>query len=209
MKKILVLGLLVVLSGCKESSTGLDKNVINTAYKSCYDKLKLSLKSPSSLRINNTVISMDYPNPYQVFRVYTDKLIDGSNGKILVHNPESKNRFRELKSEISYEAQNSFGVFLPGEFSCSYVLHLSNRNSSPYEIRMASITNDDNELELNDESFTFGESSNLYINNINKIIIYAPNDYTENDNAIFDKATETYETSNRLKGVKVGLLNTY
>lgn len=35
MKKFLILSVLVGLSGCKESSTGLDKNVLNTAFKKC------------------------------------------------------------------------------------------------------------------------------------------------------------------------------
>lgn len=46
MKKVLLLGLLVWLVGCKEKETGLEKQVINATYESCLSTLKKKVKKP-------------------------------------------------------------------------------------------------------------------------------------------------------------------
>ena len=56
MMRILIILLVIGLSGCKESVTGLDKRVLNAAYDNCQEKLKSVLKSPSSLRISDAAI---------------------------------------------------------------------------------------------------------------------------------------------------------
>ena len=45
MKKLVLISSLLLLGGCKESNTGLDKNVFNTSYDKCVEYLTNSLKA--------------------------------------------------------------------------------------------------------------------------------------------------------------------
>ena len=60
MKKIILLSLVLGLVGCKETNTGMDKNLFNTSYDKCVDYLTDSLKSPSSLKIREVSNSYEY-----------------------------------------------------------------------------------------------------------------------------------------------------
>ena len=108
MKKILILALLMGLGGCKESSTGLNKEFLNTGYEKCKEYLSTSLKSPSSLKIEQAVLSTFIASPDNVYKTYGSFLINGN--KIKQSYIDNKVRFREMLVDIDYDAENSYGA---------------------------------------------------------------------------------------------------
>ncbi|NAR56695.1 hypothetical protein GPS50_04335 [Acinetobacter haemolyticus] len=132
MKKILIAGMAalgLVLSGCTESKTGLQKNVINTGFEKCTDYLTSSLKSPSSLRISEAAVFVQKPEAQDVYSVFGDIVV--KDGKITEIARDNKRRFREMLVAINYEAQNSYGVYLGGTYQCQYLFELNNDEISP------------------------------------------------------------------------------
>lgn len=129
MKKIIILAALIGLAGCAENNTGLQKNVVNTGFEKCADYLTSSLKSPSSLRISEAAIFVQNPKVDDVYSVFGNIIV--KNGQITELARDSKRRFREMLVVISYEAQNSFGVYLGGTYQCQYLLELNNDEVSP------------------------------------------------------------------------------
>lgn len=132
MKKLLAVGVLwlgLVLGGCAENKTGLQKNVINTSFEKCTDYLTSSLKSPSSLRVGEAAVFVQNPEVEDVYSVFGNLVV--KNGKITEIARDDKRRFREMLVVISYEAQNSFGVYLGGTYQCQYLFELNNDEISP------------------------------------------------------------------------------
>lgn len=129
MKKILILGLLVGLSGCKESSTGLDKEFLNTGFEKCKEYLSTSLKSPSSLKIDQAILSTFIASPDDVYKTYGSFLMN--RDKIKQSYIDSKARFREMLVDIDYDAENSYGVSLRGNYQCKFIYMLENDSLSP------------------------------------------------------------------------------
>lgn len=132
MKKLLIAGVAalgLVLSGCAESKTGLQKNVINTGFEKCTDYLTSSLKSPSSLRISEAAVFVQKPEAQDVYSVFGDIVV--KDGKITEIARDNKRRFREMLVAINYEAQNSYGVYLGGTYQCQYLFELNNDEISP------------------------------------------------------------------------------
>ena len=132
MKGILIAGVLgfgLVLGGCAENKTGLQKNVINTGFEKCIDYLTSSLKSPSSLRVGEAAVFVQNPKVEDVHSVFGNLVV--KNGKITEIARDDKRRFREMLVVISYEAQNSFGVYLGGIYQCQYLFELNNDEVSP------------------------------------------------------------------------------
>ncbi|QIC69820.1 hypothetical protein [Acinetobacter indicus] len=132
MKKLLIVGVAalgLVLSGCTESKTGLQKNVINTGFEKCANYLTSSLKSPSSLRISEAVVFVQKPEAQDVYSVFGDIVV--KDGKITEIARDNKRRFREMLVAINYEAQNSYGVYLGGTYQCQYLFELNNDEISP------------------------------------------------------------------------------
>jgi major membrane immunogen (membrane-anchored lipoprotein) len=131
-KKLLIAGVAalgLVLSGCTESKTGLQKNVINTGFEKCTDYLTSSLKSPSSLRIGEAAVFVQKPEAQDVYSVFGDIVV--KDGKITEIARDNKRRFREMLVSINYEAQNSYGVYLGGTYQCQYLFELNNDEISP------------------------------------------------------------------------------
>lgn len=129
MKKAILSVLIIGLLGCAENKTGLQKNVINTGFEKCSDYLTSSLKSPSSLRISEASLFVQSPEVEDVYNV--SRNIITKDGGITELARDSKRRFREMLVVISYEAQNSFGVYLGGTYQCQYLFELNNDEISP------------------------------------------------------------------------------
>lgn len=186
MKKILLAGVVLVLLGCKESETGLQKNVINTVYDNCYQKLTTVVKSPSSLRIKNSLFVNHYPNIDDINRIFGSALI--KDNQISKQKMEDKIRFRQIKMIMSYEAQNSFGVYLPGDFECIYTYELSEQNTSPDKIVLSNIDSGDEKINLAIEISDFDNVSNTQLKSIGKITdVGDGNKFTSQDNELYAK----------------------
>lgn len=134
--KCLTLAALVALSltGCKEKDTGLEKQVINAAHGACLDKLTGLLKSPSSLKVSKVDIFLAQPNADLVFGLYRDDIIDKEKGRIKEsYEQVLKPYYRTLGTHIEYDAQNSFGTMLRGQFFCEFAYEINNTgNGSDY-----------------------------------------------------------------------------
>ncbi|MHA3079540.1 hypothetical protein [Acinetobacter sp. ANC 5502] len=193
MKKKLILSIIsvsIILLGCKENQTGLQKDVINSAYDNCYTNLSKTLKSPSSLRVKESLVGVSTPEVNDVYRLYADEIIKDNKISALTH--DSKTRFRMLSVNLNYEAQNSFGVYLPGSFECSYMYKLGEDRQSPSELDLFLIQSDDEKIELNKPIYNFKDSSNLKLtDSINKVVgdsnAYI---FNANDEAMFSKLLE-------------------
>lgn len=129
MKRLVFLCLIVGLYGCKETQTGFDKSLFNTTYSKCVDYLTDSLKSPSSLEIREANISTNIANAEDIKSVYGDLIT--KNGIVEENIKAEKARFREIAVDIDYEAQNSFGASIRGQFQCSYIARLNKTETSP------------------------------------------------------------------------------
>lgn len=136
MKKVLLLGLLVGLVGCKEKETGLEKQVINATYESCLSTLKKRLKSPSSLTVKDVLIVTSPTTAKRAYITHGNLLLNDRKDGISSIYKNSKVRFREIGVSIDYEAQNSFGVYLPQTYDCSYVYSLMLEETSPSDISL-------------------------------------------------------------------------
>lgn len=137
MKKILIAGIAalgLVLSGCTESKTGLQKNVINTALDTCQTYLSGGLKSPSSLRISGVSTIVQQPNLDDIDNVFGNTII--RDNKISETARDNKARYREMLIVVDYEAQNSYGVYLAGVYQCKYLYELNNEEVSPEPLNM-------------------------------------------------------------------------
>ncbi|WP_407595054.1 hypothetical protein [Acinetobacter lwoffii] len=182
MKKIIIFSLVACLLGCKEPQTELQKKVINTAYENCEEKLKATLKSPSSLRINNASASNYMPESQNIYNLYSKKILDDKTNKITTLYKDSKWRYRSLNVGLSYEAQNSFGVYLPGEFSCTYMYELRGEDESPEGLKLIQIKSSDEVADFNGLSISVDSASNYILNeNIKNISSSVGSLFSESD----------------------------
>nr|WP_312824997.1 hypothetical protein [Acinetobacter oleivorans] len=183
MKKLLFLYLLVGLAGCKETQTGLDKNLFNTTYSKCVDYLTDSLKSPSSLKVRAANISINTANAEDINSVFGDLII--KNGIIEENIKDEKARFRELLVNIDYEAQNSFGASIRGLYQCKYITRLNNAETSPkpLNIYLHKLINDGEDINLGvNIPISDLNGSNFSINSdIKKIVGTADSQLNETD----------------------------
>lgn len=134
-KQLILMGFIALsLTGCNEKETGLEKKVINAAYESCLHKLTGLLKSPSSLKVGKVSIYQDQPNANVVLGLYHDRLIDKEKEQLKEsYEQVLKPYYRTLGTHIEYDAQNSFGTMLRGQFFCEVVYELYDTgNSSDY-----------------------------------------------------------------------------
>ena len=141
MKKIFLVGVLgfgLILGGCTENKTGLQKNVVNTAFEKCNEYLASSLKSPSSLRVSGGSVIVQQPDLSDVYDVFGSTII--KSNKISEIARDGKTRYREMLVIVSYEAQNSFGVYLGGTYQCKYLYELNNNESSPKPLNTYLVT---------------------------------------------------------------------
>ncbi|HFX6347954.1 TPA: hypothetical protein ACIFDL_002577 [Acinetobacter nosocomialis] len=184
MKKIVLLGLMALLVGCKEANTGLDKKIINTTYDKCADYLADSLKSPSSLKIGKANISTIIPSAEDINSVFGALIT--KNGLVKDSVKNDKTRFRELIIDIDYEASNSFGASIRGAYQCSYIYSLSNDETSPTSLNTYLY-----KLKNNGENIDIGTNipivdfngSNLYLNKtIKEIVGKKDSQFNEIDN---------------------------
>ncbi|NIE95191.1 hypothetical protein F3J02_01620 [Acinetobacter sp. Tr-809] len=129
MKKIVLVAMIILASGCKENNTGIDKKVINKAYSDCKSSLTDSLKSPSSLKISSAEVRQMMPGIEQIYASYGKNMIE--DGKIVDYFITDQYRFRTLGVGINYEAQNSFGVSLRGNYVCTYLYSIDKELKSP------------------------------------------------------------------------------
>lgn len=135
MKNILIAGVLGFgLAGCAENKTGLQKNVINTAFDTCQTYLSGGLKSPSSLRINNVKATVKQPHLNDIDNVFGNTIVKDKAVSKTVR--DNKSRYREMSMVINYEAQNSYGVYLAGAYQCKYLYELNNKETSPKPLNM-------------------------------------------------------------------------
>lgn len=128
-KRILVLSLIALLGGCKETNTGIDKKVFNSTYDKCVDYLTNSLKSPSSLKIGEANISTVIPPAEDITNVFGDLIT--KDGVVKDNIKDEKARFRELTVDIDYEAHNSYGASIRGYYQCSFIYRLNKDEVSP------------------------------------------------------------------------------
>lgn len=164
MKKNIILAVsLLGLFGCKNSDTGLQKNVLNTAYSQCYKNLSSLVKSPSSLRIKKAEAITYEPSAEDVYRLFGERLV--KNNEISPAQKIAKIRFRGLGIVYDYEAQNSFGVFLPGNFECNFLYSLIGEDESPSALILSNIRNDKEDVESSKLITTFENSSNIRLEN--------------------------------------------
>lgn len=141
MKKVILLSLFIGLVGCVESETGLQKNVINSAYESCTSNLKESLKSPSGLKLGVALITVKEA-PYEaIISIYGEKARKENPTESLLTS-ENKAKFKGIAVLVDYEAQNSFGVMLKDTFTCGYIYNTDEKTVlKPYNLNREKITN--------------------------------------------------------------------
>lgn len=195
MKKILILGLLVGLSGCNESSTGLKKNVINTAYKKCTEYLGDLVKSPSSLKISSATPKISFPEDNIIYKYFNESLIDKNTGKISQSNIDEKTRFRQISINLDYEAQNSYGASLRDNFSCSYVYKLKGNEESPDEIFLTNWETEDEITSIFIPLDVGSESSFRMNDKIVKPISEISSHFTDRDKLLFKNIEFFYQDS--------------
>lgn len=198
MQKLLLVGVVIFgIVGCKESETGLQKNVINSAYKSCVGHLESLVKSPSSLRISRAIPVVEYPQDITIYKHFGSDLINTDTSKISQGNIDAKTRFRQLKINVDYEAQNSFGVFLGGAFVCKYIYSLHNQDESPQQIYLNSFETEDHISTLF-SPLPVDNESNLKLNkNILKPVVDIPSGFGERDELFFKNAEFFYSESKK------------
>lgn len=195
MKKIFLLCLMVGLVGCTENQTGMQKNVINTGFEKCADYLTSSLKSPSSLRIGDTAVFVQNPEVEDVYSVFGNLVIE--NGKITSLARDGKRRFREMLVVISYEAQNSFGVYLGGTYQCQYLFELNNDEQSPEPLNtyLIKLKSDGEDADLGRHipivDFT---GSNIFLDKtIKKVISTNDSKFTPFDEEMYKELIKRYQ----------------
>ncbi|ENW97332.1 hypothetical protein [Acinetobacter dispersus] len=174
MKKIILLSLILSLTGCKEPNTEMDKTLFNTSYDKCVDYLTASLKSPSSLKIREVNISTVIPTAQDIKSVFGELIT--TNGLIRDQVKEDKARFRELMVDIEYEAHNSYGASIRGNYQCGFISRLNKDEKSPESLNtyLYKLISDGENVDLGIHipiaKFT---GSNLYLDNAIKSVIGA------------------------------------
>lgn len=202
MKNLVLAGmasLIVVMAGCTESETGLQKNVINTGFEECNKYLEASLKSPSSLRVKEVAINAKRPAIDDIYKVFGNLVL--KDGKISDLAKDSKTRFREMNVIMRYEAQNSFGVFLGGSFQCHYLYRLENseQSPSPLNVYLFKITNDGEDVGLGVEIPTPKYTgSNLVLNKqIGTLISSSGSQFDSEDEKVYvDLTNKNHDADN-------------
>lgn len=207
MKKVLLLGLVVGLVGCKETNTGLDKELLNTGYDKCKEYLRASLKSPSSLKIDQATISTFIATPDNVYRVYKHILFD--DGQLKKSHIEEKIRFREFLVDIDYDANNSYGAALRGSYQCEFIYMLKNDQMSPQALdtyMMTNIESEENEGVSVDIPLAELKGSNFFLDGkIQSIIGVKENAFSELDKKMYlnlsekQKFNEMYSDAEKLR----------
>ncbi|KQD03314.1 hypothetical protein [Acinetobacter soli] len=194
MKKIVLIGLMLTLTGCKDPKTNLNKNVVNTAYSECYQKLYSSLKSPSSLKLITSSVINTYPSAVDVSKNMLG-IID-SNGQVEKSVSVQKTRFRELKIYIDYEADNSFGASIKNRFNCNYLYKLNEEKQSPETLNFYSLETGEDKIEVSQLLSDFSKQSNYNIDNkIKNIINNADFKYGNRDEEIIKESIENYKNN--------------
>ncbi|MDO7434602.1 hypothetical protein Q5X65_15815 [Acinetobacter baumannii] len=187
MKKIILLSLFLGLVGCKETNTGMDKNLFNTSYDKCVDYLTDSLKSPSSLKIREVSIATNMAKAKDINNVFGELIT--KNGLIKDSVKTEKARFRDLTIDIEYEAQNSYGASIRGYYQCGYIFRLNNNETSPAPLNtyLYKITNDGENVELGTQiPIADFSGSNLSLSKeINRIVGVKNSQFTESDSKIY------------------------
>lgn len=201
MKKILISSILLFLAGCKENSTGMDKELFNSSYDKCRDYLSSALKSPSSLKINEVNVFTFMASPQNVSNVFGDMIIE--NGKIKESVKNDKVRFRELKLEIDYEAKNTYGVLLRGAYQCNFLYELNKEETSPHPLNtyLIGLNNDEEDRELNTHvPFSKFSGSNTFLDNsITRILGAKDSQFTPLDTKMYKEIEDKYEQQARDK----------
>lgn len=187
--------MVVGLSGCKEDGTGLQKNVINTGFDKCKNYLSTSLKSPSSLNVNEATILVQDPKVEDVSNVFGNIIVkDGKIGEIT---RDDKTRFREMLVVISYEAQNSFGVYLGGTYQCQYLFELKNDEQSPKPLNtyLIKLKSDGEDINLGVHiPITDFTGSNITLNKtIKRVIGTSESKFTAVDEKMYDEIIKQKE----------------
>ncbi|MGV5004821.1 hypothetical protein ACVCFZ_05095 [Acinetobacter variabilis] len=191
MKKILIAGMVALglaLSGCTESKTGLQKNVINTALDTCKTHLSGGLKSPSSLRIRGVSTVVQQPDLSDISDVFGDAIIE--NNKITEMARDNKARYRELLTVVSYEAQNSYGVYLGGTYQCKYLYELNGEEASPEPLNtyLVALKSDGDNIDMEGIHIPLAKftGSNISLDkNIKTIMSSVDSNFTKHDERIY------------------------
>ena len=187
--------MLVGLSGCKENETGLQKNVINTGFDKCKNYLSTSLKSPSSLNVNDATILVQDPKVEDVSNVFGNIIV--KDGKIGSITRDDKTRFREMLVVISYEAQNSFGVYLGGTYQCQYLFELKNdeQSAKPLNTYLIKLKSDGEDINLGVHiPITDFTGSNITLNKtIKRVIGTSESKFTALDEKMYDEIIKQKE----------------
>ena len=195
MKKILLIGLILGLVGCRDGGTRLEKTVFNTTSEKCLNYLSQSLKSPSSLKVDKINISTYIPSAFESSSVFGDLII--SNGVVKEHEKNNKLRFRALSVDIDYEAQNSYGASLRGMFQCKYMYALYKSETSPeaLNVYLYSLVNDGEEIILPTSiPISSFSGSNLYLNKeIKQIVGAEDNLFTKLDEEKYKELENQYK----------------
>lgn len=196
MKRFLILSLLLGMSGCNESSTGLKKNAINAAYKNCYGYLNDRVESPSSLKINKATPKISFPEDNLIYKYFNESLIDKNTGKISQENIDENTRFRQISFAIYYEVKNSNGVSLIDKFVCSYVYELKGKEESPNEMYLTSWETK-NEIKSTYIPLDVRNETNFRMDQkIVKPITEISSHFTDRDKLLFTNIEFLYKDSN-------------
>ncbi len=191
MKKILLMVLVVGLVGCEESETGLQKNVINTAYSECRARLKETLKSPSSLRVQASTVDTYIPDLFDIYRIFGETII--TNGSVSSLKQDDETRFRGVGVRLEYDAQNSFGVYLPGGFECSYLYELRSNNTSPTQLKLIQVSTGKEKVVLNSTISNFNKLSNTLLDGGIGGVYGAPSEFTKSDADLYGKLVKLHK----------------
>lgn len=196
MKKIVLLGLIILLSGCKENNTGIDKKVINKAYSDCKSGLTDSLKSPSSLKISSVEIQQMMPSSEQIYASYGKKMIE--DGKIVDYYITDQYRFRTLGVGINYEAQNSFGVLLRGNYICTYLYSIDKELNSPSSLYLTMVkVGTDTAYPFTTLEDLDNESSIILNSDIKNISSSNDISFSKRDKEVYGELIEIHKFKNR------------
>lgn len=209
--KYLTLAVLVALSltGCKEKDTGLEKQVINAAHGACLDKLTGLLKSPSSLKVSKVDIFLAQPNADLVFGLYHDDIIDKEKGRIKEsYEQVLKPHYRTLGTHIEYDAQNSFGTMLRGQFFCEFAYEIYNTGNGSDYLEWSKIIQDNEVVDFttglfSEPSILINKYSNWKlhgdIRNISAEVTVVPNDKDQN---MLQEVFELWKSSREKQPIK-------
>lgn len=210
MKKLsLIISALVLinLNGCKEKETGLEKKVLNAAIDDCKKRLLNNLKSPSSMRLNSIFLSNDYADAKDIYRIYS-KTILGDSGKVSKLIKRANERYRTLNIYLDYEAQNSFGVYLRNEVSCSYIYKLRYEDTSPENEIVLSKLNDSFEFEGYKVNLDNYSNQRITPKDV-QITNNTSSEYTEKDKELLEKIEYIWDTEQVFKQFSTGKMVDY